>query len=149
VALLYRRHIRTCIATQANITKDINSHSATPQSLDFHSAFTLLPQPSAPSTPTEIKAFLTHFDTFFSPQPGTAGHVAPGEDVEILPFGDDEFGSEVMPLSTGAGAGAKGEGCQVSFTTGPRGKMTHWKQVVFLLRESVVMRSGTFGPTMW
>ena len=55
--------------------------------------------------------------------------------MEILPFGDDEFEKPVKALE---------DGSTVSFTTGPRGKMTHWKQVVFLLKEHIELGPGGF-----
>ncbi|WVR08113.1 hypothetical protein IAU60_005159 [Kwoniella sp. DSM 27419] len=121
------------VVTTEAIVRDINSHNATVKSLDFHSSFTLEATHSAETT---VRAFLTHFDTFFSPRSGDASHVPPTEDVEILPFGDDEFQAPIEPLTSGDG------GAQVSFTTGPRGKYTHWKQVVFLLREPITLHPG-------
>ncbi|KAK4686534.1 type I protein arginine methyltransferase, partial [Tremellales sp. Uapishka_1] len=119
------------VMTTEYIVRDINSHIATPKSLDFHVSFNLQ---STASKRTTIKAFLTHFDTFFSPTSGEESHVPITEDVEILPFGDDDFKSGVAALD--------GSSNQVSFTTGPRGKITHWKQVVFLLREPIVLAPG-------
>nr|XP_018260362.1 protein arginine N-methyltransferase 3 [Kwoniella dejecticola CBS 10117]OBR82520.1 protein arginine N-methyltransferase 3 [Kwoniella dejecticola CBS 10117] len=124
------------VVTSEAIVRDINSHNATIKSLDFHSSFTLNATAGAgPSQTQTIKAFLTHFDTFFSPLSGEASHVSPEEEVEILPFGDNEFEAPVQPLESSE------KGRQVSFTTGPRGKYTHWKQVVFLLRKHI-----TLGP---
>ncbi|WWD20249.1 hypothetical protein CI109_104725 [Kwoniella shandongensis] len=124
------------VVTTEAIVRDINSHSATIKSLDFHSSFVLK---STTSSPTTIRALLTHFDTFFSPHSGAEkSHVPPEEDVQILPFGDDEYKSPVTPLQPKDGQ----EGVPVSFTTGPRGKYTHWKQVVFLLRESITLDKG-------
>ncbi|KAN0062777.1 hypothetical protein ACQY0O_004972 [Thecaphora frezii] len=37
----------------------------------------------------------------------------------------------------------RGKGETVSFTTGPHGLMTHWKQTVFLLKEKIVAKEGT------
>ncbi|WVF68467.1 hypothetical protein IAT40_003233 [Kwoniella sp. CBS 6097] len=127
------------VVTTEAIVRDINSHSATIKSLDFHSSFTLNANSSV-SGPnrTTIRAFLTHFDTFFSPHSGfEKSHVQPSEDVEILPFGDEEYTRPVQPLSS-----SDEEGVQVSFTTGPRGKYTHWKQVVFLLRQPITLNKG-------
>ena len=35
-------------------------------------------------------------------------------------------------------------GADVSFTTGPRGKPTHWKQVVFMLKQPISLEQGKF-----
>ncbi|WVW86981.1 hypothetical protein I302_109037 [Kwoniella bestiolae CBS 10118] len=124
------------VVTSEAVVRDINSHNATIKSLDFHSSFTLS---STSSSEVQIKAFLTHFDTFFSPISGGAFHTSLDEDVEILPFRDDEYEHPVQSLSS---KGKEGEGVKVSFTTGPRGKYTHWKQVVFLLRKHITLRSN-------
>ncbi|WWC73749.1 uncharacterized protein I206_107721 [Kwoniella pini CBS 10737] len=116
------------IVTSEAIVRDINSHNATIKSLDFHSSFILK---STSDSDVTVKAFLTHFDTFFNPISGEGSHVQPEEQVEILSFGDNEFENPVQPLQE------REEGNQVSFTTGPRGKYTHWKQVVFLLRKHI------------
>lgn len=120
------------VVTSEAIVRDINSHDATPKSLDFHSDFELV------STATEavtVRAFLTHFDTFFSPIPGVAGHVAPSHPVHIHSFADDLYKKPVEPLNTA-------EANAVSFTTGPRGQPTHWKQVSFLLRKPFELSPG-------
>ncbi|WRT69645.1 uncharacterized protein IL334_006634 [Kwoniella shivajii] len=123
------------IVTSEAIVRDINSHTATIKSLDFHSSFTLKPTTSSETT---IKAFLTHFDTFFNYVSGEQSHIPPAQDVEIVSFGDDEFERPVEPLSSNEGK----DGRQISFTTGPRGKYTHWKQVVFLLRDHIILKSN-------
>lgn len=120
------------VVTSECIVRDINSHSATPQSLEFHSDFTI----SATLTEkTTVRAFLTHFDTFFSPIPGTKGHVAPDHPVHIHTFAHDLYNSEVQPINTG-------DLNAVSFTTGARGQPTHWKQVAFLLRNPIELAPG-------
>ncbi|KAK8849623.1 hypothetical protein IAR55_004958 [Kwoniella newhampshirensis] len=124
------------VVTNEAIVRDINSHSATIKSLDFHSPFVLK---STTSSPTTVRAFLTHFDTFFSHRSGAGkSHVPPEVDVQILPFSDDEYTAPVKPLQPKEGE----DGVEVSFTTGPRGKYTHWKQVVFLLREAITLGQG-------
>ena len=114
--------------------QDINTYTATPKSLNFSAPFTLHSTSSSPST---IRAFLTHFDTFFSPRHGSASQVSPEKGVHILPHGDDDDGFErsVDPIPGS-------DDVEVSFTTGPRGKETHWKQVSFLLRQSIVLTPG-------
>ncbi|WWC92751.1 uncharacterized protein L201_007710 [Kwoniella dendrophila CBS 6074] len=120
------------VVTTEAIVRDINSHTATIKSLDFHSSFTLKPTFTSSDNEVEIKAFLTHFDTFFSPDSTT--HISPEEEVSILQFNDNEYESPVKPLS--------GQGNQISFTTGPKGKYTHWKQVAFLLKNPISLKSN-------
>lgn len=113
------------VVTGDCIVRDINSHSATVAQLEFNAPFTLV----ATSGKTEtVRAFLTHFDTFFSPIAGEAGHVPPSQNVHIHEFADDLTEKTVEPVNNA-------EANLVSFTTGPRGQPTHWKQVSFLLRE--------------
>lgn len=94
----------------------IDSHTATPKSLDFETPFELTAERDA-----TVRAFLTHFDTFFGP----------GDVVDTSYIGDDTA-AEVQPA----------QGDSVSFTTGPRGKETHWKQVSFLLDQPIEMKKG-------
>lgn len=120
------------VVTSECIVRDINSHDATPQSLDFHSNFTIT---STANEPTTVRAFLTWFDTFFSPIPGKDGHVPPTQDVHIHQFAADLYTQPVEPVNSG-------ELNAVSFTTGPRGQPTHWKQVAFLLRKPIELAAG-------
>lgn len=120
------------VVTSDCIVRDINSHSATVAQLEFHAPFTLL----ATSGKTEtVRAFLTHFDTFFSPIAGDAGHVPPHQNVHIHEFADDLTAQPVEPVNSA-------DANLVSFTTGPRGQPTHWKQVSFLLREPFELKPG-------
>jgi protein arginine N-methyltransferase 3 len=120
------------VVTSECIVRDINTHDATTASLEFHSDFTI--DSNAKETVT-VRAFLTHFDTFFSPLAGKASHFSPSQDVHIQKFTDDMWESSVAPINT-ADANA------VSFTTGSRGQPTHWKQVSFLLREPLQLAPG-------
>ncbi|ODN78581.1 hypothetical protein L202_04189 [Cryptococcus amylolentus CBS 6039] len=123
------------IVTTESIVRDINSHDATIKSLDFHSPFTL----KSTSGKTEtVRAFLTHFDTFFSPRSGAESHYPTSHSVSIGQFGDDEYLKPVEPVVPSSAEA----GVAVSFTTGPRGKYTHWKQVAFLLREPIQLAQG-------
>ncbi|KAL7425061.1 hypothetical protein Q5752_000749 [Cryptotrichosporon argae] len=119
------------VVTTECIVRDINTHTATPASLDFTSPFTL-----TATAQTTVRAFLTHFDTFFSPVPGQAGHVAPASLVDLGRFADNLISAPIAPVSADA------PGAPVSFTTGPRGQPTHWKQVAFLLREPFALKAG-------
>ena len=53
---------------------------------------------------------------------------------EIVPYAVDDYECEVDPTST--------KSVGVSFTTGPAGPETHWKQVVFMLREPMQVQAG-------
>lgn len=121
------------VVTSEYIVRDINSHDATPASLDFHSEFSIA---CTTTEPTTVRAFLTHFDTFFSPLGGAkASHVSASQDVHIHEFAHDLFKTAVAPLNDA-------EANAVSFTTGPRGQPTHWKQVAFLLRKPLELKPG-------
>jgi protein arginine N-methyltransferase 3 len=97
--------------------QNIDTHIATPKSLDFHSEFSLVAE-----SDTTMRAFLTYFDTFFSPTRSPCSEV----DLSIMPTGP------VQPVTPGV----------VSFTTGPRGKETHWRQVAFLLHTPIEVKKG-------
>ncbi|GMK55683.1 hypothetical protein CspeluHIS016_0207390 [Cutaneotrichosporon spelunceum] len=120
------------VVTSEAVVRDINSHDATPKSLDFHANFELVSTSNKEET---VRAFLTHFDTFFSPIPGIEGRVPLSHPVHIHEFADDLYKSEVAPLNSG-------DVNAVSFTTGPRGQPTHWKQVSFLLRKPFTLAAG-------
>jgi protein arginine N-methyltransferase 3 len=120
------------VVTTEYIVRDINSHDATIASLEFHSEFTIESTAKEAST---VRAFLTHFDTFFSPLSGKASHVSGSQDVHIQSFTDDMYEGPVAPVNSC-------EANAVSFTTGPRGQPTHWKQVSFLLLNPVELSPG-------
>ncbi|TXT12809.1 hypothetical protein VHUM_01210 [Vanrija humicola] len=113
------------VVTSEAIVRDINTHDATPASLDFHSSFSIV---ATEKETTTVRAFLTWFDTFFSPLSGKASQFAPDHPVHIQDFAADLYEKAVEPVN-------QAEANAVSFTTGPRGQYTHWKQVAFLLRE--------------
>jgi protein arginine N-methyltransferase 3 len=110
----------------ANYLQDINTHTATPKSLDFTSPFTLSSTSQRPAT---IRAFLTHFDTFFSADP--TSQTGPDDKVDLTAHDFDEYARPVKPFER-----------PISFTTGPRGRETHWRQVVFLLRDEILLHPG-------
>lgn len=111
--------------------QDVNTHTSTPKSLDFHSSFELKVQENA-----TIRAFLTHFDTFFSPEPADRSQVALKDKVDLTRHEVDEYTKPVL------GATSEEVSTPVSFTTGPRGLETHWRQVVFLLRKPIEAKAG-------
>jgi protein arginine N-methyltransferase 3 len=57
--------------------------------------------------------------------------------VDIVRYGATEYDHPIQPAS-----GSEEHGTEISFTTGPRGVETHWRQVVFLLREPVQVKAG-------
>ena len=86
--------------------------------------------------PSQIRAFITWFDTFFSSDSSSAGQAAPSQECSTEFFPDAAYEQAVE-----AKANAEGQ-ADVSFTTGPRGKFTHWKQVVFMLRQPITLEKG-------
>jgi hypothetical protein len=101
--------------------KDVDAQTATVKSLDFKTPFTLKATES-----TTIRAFLTHFDTFFSRDGKPTDR-----EVDIVKFENDEFERSVSPVEQ-----------EISFTTGPRGQATHWKQVAFLIHKPIKVQQG-------
>lgn len=109
------------IVTNEYIIKDVDAQTATVKSLDFRTPFEL-----TITETTSIRAFLTHFDTFFSRD----GRPTDRE-VDIAQFKDDEYEQSVSPVDS-----------DISFTTGPRGQATHWKQVAFLIPSPIRVEKG-------
>jgi protein arginine N-methyltransferase 3 len=111
-------------------SQDINTHTATVDSLEFQSEFTLSLASEAASRP--IRAFTTWFDTFFAADSGR--QASPEEPVQIHRFDDNAYAQPVeVPQQPQT---------LLSFTTGPRGKITHWKQVSFMLRNPATLERG-------
>ena len=100
--------------------------------LDFNSPFVL--QSVSSESSTQMRAFLTWFDTFFSPDASSSGQAAIDRDTQYVKYDDDAYKSDVPVEKEGKR--------EVSFTTGPRGKATHWKQVAFMLKEPVEIPAG-------
>lgn len=111
----------------------------------------------------EIQAFVSWFDTWFCNQPPNAenpqaSHPVPingkkamkgGEilkdlpECRIKPIEEKEvLGLKLKENQVVEHEDGKGNSEVVSFTTGPMGKPTHWKQSVFLLKEAIVARKG-------
>ena len=118
------RYVYSAGKGQVTDSQDVDAQTATVKSLDFKTPFTL-----TATTSTTIRAFLTHFDTFFNRdgKPTT-------EAVDIDQFKHDEYESPVSAVEK-----------DISFTTGPRGQATHWKQVAFLLRTPIEVQKGPSG----
>ncbi|EIW71571.1 hypothetical protein TREMEDRAFT_42931 [Tremella mesenterica DSM 1558] len=122
------------VITTESIIKDINSHSATINSLDFHSSFQIH---SATTAPITLRAFMVHFNTFFSPLSGQASHVSSEHTVDLVKYENTNIAEPIHPPHVDREGKV---GTEVSFTTGPKGRETHWKQVVFLLRNSILLQ---------
>ncbi|ORY34837.1 S-adenosyl-L-methionine-dependent methyltransferase [Naematelia encephala] len=120
------------VITTESILRDIDTHTATPKSLDFTTSFSITSSASSGSS-TTIRAFLTWFDTFFST---SREPVSPTEQVEITPIPEEAFTDAVQEPCQGEAARP------VGFTTGPRGRETHWRQVAFLLRQPITLQQG-------
>lgn len=114
-------------------------------------------------TPTTIHGFLSWFDTWFVPReqhpplssssihqlqggetidglPPCTSHPIQASDVEGIQLSgngtlDPAAATQRPATSEEAAAGPEA----VSFTTGPHGKETHWRQTVFLLKEPIVV----------
>jgi protein arginine N-methyltransferase 3 len=130
----------------------------TEQDIDTKSPFVLEPVSTSDSSPTKMRAFLTWFDTFFSPDASHEGQAPLGRDTQYVKYEEDAYRRDVPVTSAretgeaeaeGDGNGDEDEGKkggiagkEVSFTTGPRGKATHWKQVAFMLKEPVEVPAG-------
>jgi hypothetical protein len=127
--------------------QDIDTNRVTVPELDFKSPFVLEPVSTSDSLPTKMRAFLTWFDTFFSPDASIAGQAPLGRDTQYVKYEEDAYRRDVPVVSakkTGNEGEGEKEGKEVSFTTGPRGKATHWKQVAFMLKEPVEVPAGEF-----
>lgn len=109
--------------------QDINTNSVKVPELDFSSPFVL---EARSDQPTQMRAFLTWFDTFFSPDASSSGQAPANQETDYIKYDDSAY-TRPVPLQSNTTTH------QVSFTTGPRGKPTHWKQVAFLLQEPVMI----------
>lgn len=127
--------------------QDIDTNRVTVPELDFKSPFVLNPVSTSDSSPTKMRAFLTWFDTFFSPDASHEGQAPLARDTQYVKYEEDAYRRDV-PVVSAKKTGNEGEGQkkgkEVSFTTGPRGKATHWKQVAFMLKEPVEVPVGEF-----
>lgn len=75
-----------------------------------------------------MHAFLAYFDTFFTPS--GASHDGP---VSLERF------DETLKID-----GRPGDKNDVSFTTGPKGVPTHWKQTLFILNKPIDVTTGAY-----
>jgi protein arginine N-methyltransferase 3 len=122
------------LASQPYLLKGLHFNSTTPRNLDFSSPFTLT---STTPKPIKIHAFVLYFDTFFTT---TSDAVPPSIPVKVTKQGDVAL-AEVWPMggkpppqrraNTGAELKQKEDRRVTSFSTGPDGQPTHWKQTVF------------------
>lgn len=100
--------------------------------LEFSSTFEIKALNETEST--EIRAFGTWFDTFFSADSGRAGQAKESDPVDLTRFDADLVEREIESGSH--------DKTDVSFTTGPQGQNTHWKQVIFLLKQGFTLHPG-------
>ncbi len=126
------RSYETCSFSSStpSARQDIDTHTARVDSLEFQSNFILSLPTSSPPRP--IRAFTTWFDTFFASS--SSRQARPDEDVQIHRFADTAY---AVPVAV-----PEDRSELLSFTTGPRGKITHWKQVTFMLKKEVVLEAG-------
>lgn len=122
------------IVTSEQVIQNINAQTADVPSLDFSAPFSLSPRVDDDlSKPEPIRAFISWFDTFFATSSDESGQMPSDGPVDLEFIPDDALErpvevKESRPIS--------------SFTTGPHGKPTHWKQVVFMLKEPVHLERG-------
>lgn len=144
----------SCGDIELDTDQDIDTNRVTVPELDFKSPFVLEPvstssDSSSTGAPmkTKMRAFLTWFDTFFSPDASHEGQAPLGRDTQYVKYEEDAYRRDV-PVVSAKKTGDEGEGQkkgkEVSFTTGPRGKATHWKQVAFMLKEPVEVPVGEY-----
>lgn len=89
---------------------------------------------------------MLYFDTFFTT---TGEPVPPDAEVHIVKEGGVAL-AEVWPVGgkpapqrrSSLGDGLKAKPKTISFSTGPKSVPTHWKQAIFLLRESITVHEG-------
>ncbi|KAK0553497.1 hypothetical protein OC846_000875 [Tilletia horrida] len=142
------------ITDTANIF-DLPLMTMSTQQPEFQAPFSL-----TASRKGTVHAFLSWFDTWFLPAPLSSPGLVPADGKrdmsggEVLPGlpacetreptkddvrGIELRGSEVIK-ETQLADGSEGEA--VSFTTGPAGKETHWKQTAFLLKDPIEVEKG-------
>ena len=121
------------VRRRLTLDQDIDTYTATPKSLNFQVPFHLM---STCTATTTVRAFLTYFDTFFSSRQGPSSQVPAEQAVQDTSYQTDEY-ERMAGIVEG-----HGNGTEVSFTSGPSGQETHWKQMVFLLREPIVLEPG-------
>lgn len=103
---------------------------------------------------TQVHALISWFDTWFTPdgQPFPSGgrtEVSGGEELIGLPACESRCPEEReirgLELKGGAVVDEKTDekgGETVSFTTGPHGLETHWKQTLFVLKTPIDAAKG-------
>jgi len=121
--------------------KDLILSDITPKELDFSSSFMLV---STAQRRTKINAFVLYFDTFFTAR---GLPIPPGTEVKLIKEGEAVLaelwpvGGKPAPQRRQSMGGRKEK--ITSFSTGPHSNPTHWKQTIFMLRESVTVSEGS------
>lgn len=104
------------------------------RSLNFSSRFRL----TATRRALKAHAFVLYFDTFFTPS-GLPVDRAVHLDREGEPALAEVW---QVPGKAKRKDSSGGKGHDVSFSTGPLSRPSHWKQAVFLLRDPVRVEEG-------
>ncbi|KIJ54463.1 hypothetical protein M422DRAFT_24410 [Sphaerobolus stellatus SS14] len=125
------------LVSNAAIVKDLPIGSLSIRSLNFSSSFKL----TATRRVLKAHAFILYFDTFFTP---TGESVAEDAKVHLVKEGEASL-AEVwqVPGKIKRKDSLGGKGKEVSFSTGPESRPTHWKQALFLLKEPLKVEEGT------
>lgn len=120
--------------------QDLILSDITPKDLDFSSSFTLV---CTAKRRTKINAFILYFDTFFTSR---GLPIPPNTKVKLIKEGEAVL-AELWPVGGKSAPqrrqsmGGKNEKI-TSFSTGPHSTATHWKQTIFMLRESITASEG-------
>lgn len=151
------------IATSTSTLLDLAHHTMRTQQPRFEAPFSLeVHSPAAGAEAgkaVEIQAFASWFDTWFTtdgcphPPPGQQGDMKGGQKLEGLPPVEVRCPGEaevrgltdlrrdaIVARASDSQEHKAGE--TVSFTTGPQGLATHWKQTLFVLKEPILAKPG-------
>ena len=135
-------HLLYVVLSCPSITlQDLILSDISPRELNFSTPFTLV---SYAERRTKVSAFVLYFDTFFTPAglpipPSTQVHTVKKGEVslaELWPVGGKPAQKRRQSL------GPSKEKIS-SFSTGPMGTPTHWKQTIFMLREPFMVSEGS------
>ena len=116
--------------------EDLRIGTLSQKSLNFSSPFKL----TATRRVLKAHAFILYFDTFFTP---TGSPLPENAKVHLVKDGEPSL-AEVwqVPGKIRRKDSTSGRGKEVSFSTGPESKPTHWKQALFMLKEPLHVEEG-------